>query len=65
MYLIGYLDKVIKPLVFILAKMSRYVKTFNIKDDIGDDYIGDEIKKYGDKVYNNSRGLNMPEDGAE
>ena len=36
-YLIGYLDKVIRPLVFwvevlILPKMSGYVKTFKIKD---------------------------------
>ena len=26
MYLIGYLDKVIRPLVLILPKMSGYVK---------------------------------------
>ena len=31
-YLIGYLDKVIRPLALILPKMSRYVKTFKVKD---------------------------------
>ena len=31
-YLIGYLDKVIRPLVLILPKMIRYVKTFKVKD---------------------------------
>ena len=31
-YLIGYLDKAIRPLVLIMPKMSRYVKTFNVKD---------------------------------
>ena len=30
-YLIGYLDEVIRPLVFILPKMSGYVKTFKDK----------------------------------
>ena len=30
--LIGYLDKVIRPLVFILPKMSGYVKTFKNTD---------------------------------
>ena len=28
----GYLDKVIRPLVLILSKMSGYVKTFKVKD---------------------------------
>ena len=37
-YLIGYLDKVIRPLVLIMPKMSRYVKTFKVKD-------GDKDKK--------------------
>ena len=32
-YLTGYLDKVIRPLVLILPKMSRYVKTFKVKDE--------------------------------
>ena len=31
-YFIGYLDKVIKPLVLILPKISRYVKTITFKD---------------------------------
>ena len=31
-YLIGYLDKVITPLVLIMPKMSGYVKTFKVKD---------------------------------
>ena len=31
-YLVGYLDNVITSLVLILPKMSRYVKTFKVKD---------------------------------
>ena len=31
-YLIGCLDRVIRPLVLILLKMSGYVKTFKVKD---------------------------------
>ena len=31
-YLIGYLDKAIRPLVLIMPKMSGYVKTFKVKD---------------------------------
>ena len=31
-YLIGYLDKVIRPLVLILPKMGGYVTTFKVKD---------------------------------
>ena len=31
-YLLGYLDKVTKPLVLILLKMRGYVKTFKVKD---------------------------------
>ena len=31
-YLFGYLDKVIRPLVLIMPKMSGYVKTFKVKD---------------------------------
>ena len=30
--LIGYLDKAIRPLVLIIPKMSRYVKTFKVTD---------------------------------
>ena len=32
MYLIGYLDKDIRPLVLIMSKMSGYVKIFKVKD---------------------------------
>ena len=38
-YLIGYLDKAIRPLFLIVPKMSGYVKTFKVK--------------YGDKHKNN------------
>ena len=31
-YLIGYLDKIISPLVLILPKMSEYGRTFKVKD---------------------------------
>ena len=31
-YLIGYWDKVIRPLVLILSKMSGYVRIFKVKD---------------------------------
>ena len=30
--LIRYLDKVMRPLVLILAKMSGYIKTFKVED---------------------------------
>ena len=30
--MVGYLDEVIRPLVFILPKVSEYVKTFSFKD---------------------------------
>ena len=30
--LIGYLEKAIRPLVFIMPKMSGYVKTFKVED---------------------------------
>ena len=33
-YLTGYLDKAIKPLVFIIPKMSGYVKTLKLKKEI-------------------------------
>ena len=32
-YLIGYIDKVIRPLVLIMPKVSGYVKTFKVKDE--------------------------------
>ena len=31
-YLIGYLDKVIRPLVLMLLNMSGYDNTFKVKD---------------------------------
>ena len=31
-YFIGYLDKTIRPLVLIMPKMSRFVKTFKVKE---------------------------------
>ena len=31
-YLIGYLDKAIRPLVLIMLKMSGYIKIFKVKD---------------------------------
>ena len=37
-YLIGYLDKVIRPLVLVLPKMSGYVMTFKVKDGDKDKY---------------------------
>ena len=33
-YLVGYLDKDIRPLVLIIPKMSGYVKTFKVEDKI-------------------------------
>ena len=54
-YLIGYLDKVIRPLVLVLPKISAYVKTFKVKDGDKDKNnklmafrIGDEklLEKY-------------------
>ena len=33
-YLIGYLDKAIRPLVLIMPKMSRYAKTFKVEHKI-------------------------------
>ena len=32
--MIGYLDKDIRPLVLIILKMSGYVKTFKVEDEI-------------------------------
>ena len=31
-YLIGYLDKAIRPLVLIMPKMSGYIKTLKVKE---------------------------------
>ena len=36
--MVGYSDKVIKPLVLIMPKMSEYIKAFKVKD-------GDKDKK--------------------
>ena len=33
-YLIGYLDKNIRPLVLIMSRMNEYVKTFKVEDKI-------------------------------
>ena len=103
-YLIGIkFDKVIRPLVLIMLKMSVYVKTNKVEDKINklmsfriddekllekykaiwskvedlknseldalpvydDRYIKTKIRTYGDKVYTNFRGLNVPEDDIE
>ena len=32
-YMIGYSDKDIRPLVLIMPKMSRYVKTFKVENE--------------------------------
>ena len=50
-YLIGYLDKDVKPLVLIMLKMSGYVKIFRVEDKINklmSFHIGDEklLEKY-------------------
>ena len=39
--MIGYLDELIRPLILILLKMSRYVKTF--KDKGGDKNKNDKL----------------------
>ena len=102
-YLIGHLDKDIKPLILIMPKMSGYVKTFKVKDKnnilsslriddekllqkyiaiwskienlknvelntlpvYDDRYIKTKIRTYGDKVYTNFSGLNLPQDEIE
>ena len=104
-YLIGYLDKVIRPLALILPKMIGYVKIFKVGDrdknnklmcfctvdekllekyktiwtktedlknielnniPVCDDrYIKTKIRTYGDKVYTNFHGLNIPEDDID
>ena len=50
-YLIGYLDKDVTPLVLIMPKMNRYVKTFKVEDKknkLMSFHIGDEklLEKY-------------------
>ena len=36
-YLIGYLDKVIRPLILLLPKISDHIKTFKIVKDVDKD----------------------------
>ena len=43
-YLTGFLDKAIKPLIFIMPKMSEYVKTFKVKD--GDKDKNDKLMSF-------------------
>ena len=33
MYLIGYLNKVVRPLVLILPKRNKYIKNLNVRDE--------------------------------
>ena len=84
------------PLVWIMSKMSGYVKIFKVENKINelmsfriddekwlekyktiwtkiedlknvydDRYIKTKIRTYGDKVYTNFRGLNVPVDNIE
>ena len=39
--MIGYLDKAIRPFVLLMPKMSRYIKTFKVKD--GDKYKNNNL----------------------
>ena len=97
--MIGYLDKDIRPLVFIMPKMIWYVKAFKAEGKVNklvsfriddkkllekykaiwtkiedskniklnalpvndDKYIKTKTGIYGNKVYNNFHGLNVPE----
>ena len=43
-YLIGYLDKTIKPLVLLMPKMSWYIKTFKVKG--GDKYPNNKLMSF-------------------
>ena len=43
-YLTGFLDKAIKSLIFIMPKMSEYVKTFKVKD--GDKDKNDKLMSF-------------------
>ena len=57
-YLIGYLDKVMRPLVLIMPKMSGYVKTFKVKD--GDKDKNNKLKCFGmdnEKLLENYKAL--------
>ena len=49
-YLTGFLDKAIKPLIFIMPKMSEYVKTFKVKD--GDKDKNDKLMSFAQMMRN-------------
>ena len=59
-YLIGYLDKTIRPLVLIMPKMSGYIKTFKVEDKsnklmsilIYDDKLLEKYKAIWTKIEN-------------
>ena len=51
-YLIGYLDKVIGPLVLIIPKMSGYVNTFKVKNGDRNNRFMYFHKKYGKLLEN-------------
>ena len=56
--MIGYLDKVMRPLVLIMPKMSGYVKTFKVKD--GDKDKNNKLKCFGmdnEKLLENYKAL--------
>ena len=44
-YLIGYLDKAIRPLVLIMPKMSGYVQTYKVTD--GDKDKNNKLMSFG------------------
>ena len=57
-YLIGYLDKVMRPLVLIMPKMSGYVKAFKVKD--GDKDKNNKLKCFcmdNEKLLENYKAL--------
>ena len=78
-YLIRYLDKVIRPLVLILSKMSGYVKILKTWKDWGlkkswikcflrvydDRFIKTKIRTYVEKNYTSFHGVNVLGDDIE
>ena len=78
-YFIRHLDKVIRPLVLILPKMSGYVKILKTWKDWGlkkswikcflrvydDRFIKTKIRTYVDKNYTSFRGVNVLGDDIE
>ena len=57
-YLIEYLDKVMRPLVLIMPKMSGYVKAFKVKD--GDKDKNNKLKCFrmdNEKLLENYKAL--------